>query len=105
MGTVNTKLGNIFSYIKTSYKQLGEYDVDEIDFNEFNNADISRTELADLKKAMAEVDEMEKSYSLNFSKKSKRKKAVVDVSRDKKSEDLIAKKSRKEASKEKDRED
>lgn len=105
MGTVNAKLGSIFSYIKESYKQLGEYDVEEVDFNEFNNNNISRTELADLKKAMAEVDEMEKIYSSNFTKKPKRKKAVVDVSSEKKREDLITKKSRTEASREKDREE
>ena len=107
MGTITTKIGNIFAEIKKTYKELGEYDVEDVDLNTFDNlktASISKKDFDDLKRSMDEVDAMAKNYYVK-DKNYQRKSNLKDVSNSEQGHEFQHNKVKTDVSKEKDRED
>ena len=105
MGTITTKIGHIFARIKKTYKELGEYDVEDVDLNNFDNIKttaISKKDFDDLQKSMKEVDEMEKSY-YSIDKDRQRKSNLKDVSNKEQGNEVQHKKAKSSLNKENDR--
>lgn len=108
MGTLTTKIGNAFASIRDTYKRLGEYDVEDVDINDFasvSTSNISQKEYADLKKALSEVGEMERDYIADMKKRNSRGQSLSSVSNSKQVKSNEPKKAKANLDKEKDRED
>lgn len=108
MGTLSTKIGNAFANIKDVYKRLGEYDVDDVNIDDFSSvsaSNISQNDYADLKRALTEVDEMERKYISDMKKRNSRGNSLSNVSNSKQINSTEQKRAKTNPNKEKDRED